>query len=57
VPHLALANEGLMLSILALGARHMSIKPDPMCKDVDRNVSVLILSKYDKDMADFHGSY
>lgn len=27
VPHLALQNEGLMKAILALGARHLSIKP------------------------------
>lgn len=27
VPHLALRNEGLMKAILALGARHLSIKP------------------------------
>ncbi|KXL51480.1 hypothetical protein M433DRAFT_60210 [Acidomyces richmondensis BFW] len=27
VPHLAMQNEGLMKAILALGARHMSIKP------------------------------
>ncbi|KIW09114.1 uncharacterized protein PV09_00058 [Verruconis gallopava] len=40
VPHLALDNEGLMLSILALGARHMSIKPSPGTEDVDRNVAV-----------------
>lgn len=28
VPHLALHNEGLMKALLALGARHMSIKPE-----------------------------
>jgi hypothetical protein len=28
VPHLALYNEGLMKALLALGARHVSIKPD-----------------------------
>ena len=29
VPHLALQNEGLMRAVLALGARHLSIKPLP----------------------------
>jgi len=27
IPHLAMRNEGLMKAILALGARHLSIKP------------------------------
>lgn len=30
VPHLALQNEGLMKAVLALGARHLSIKPDKL---------------------------
>lgn len=41
IPHLALRNEGLMKALLALGARHLSIKPvnrdDPT---VDRTAAV-----------------
>lgn len=41
VPHLALYNEGLMKAVLALGARHMSIKPDEKGEEnVDRTAAV-----------------
>lgn len=43
VPHLALYNEGLMKALLALGARHLSIKPDINATEdtiVDRTASV-----------------
>jgi hypothetical protein len=39
VPHLALGNEGLMKAILALAARHMSIKPVAGI-NLDRNAAV-----------------
>ena len=41
VPHLALHNEGLMKAVLALGARHLSIKPlNDGEVDVDRTAAV-----------------
>lgn len=41
VPHLALYNEGLMKALLALGVRHLSIKPDgPSEVPVDRTAAV-----------------
>ncbi|KAJ9637825.1 hypothetical protein H2199_007319 [Coniosporium tulheliwenetii] len=41
VPHLALQNEGLMKAILALSARHLSIKPpSPAIPLLDRTVAV-----------------
>ncbi|EMD01012.1 hypothetical protein BAUCODRAFT_60938 [Baudoinia panamericana UAMH 10762] len=41
VPHLALQNEGLMKAILALGARHLSIKPSNSGEaNVDRTAAV-----------------
>jgi Fungal specific transcription factor domain len=40
VPHLALCNEGLMKAILALGARHMSLKPPESGTAPDRTAAV-----------------
>jgi hypothetical protein len=41
VPHLALYNEGLMKAILALGARHLSLKPQSSGEaNVDRTAAV-----------------
>lgn len=41
VPHLALYNEGLMKALLALGARHVSIKPDGTSEaTIDRTAAV-----------------
>jgi len=40
VPHLAMCNEGLMKAILALGARHMSLKPAESGPALDRTVAV-----------------
>lgn len=41
VPHLALYNEGLMKALLALGARHVSIKPDGLSDaTIDRTAAV-----------------
>lgn len=41
VPHLALCNEGLMKAILALGARHLSLKPlNSGEANVDRTAAV-----------------
>ena len=44
VPHLALNNEGLMKAILALGARHLSIKPNGEA-NVDRTAAVQYYSE------------
>lgn len=41
VPHLALYNEGLMKAVLALGSRHMSIKPNEEGEEnLDRTAAV-----------------
>jgi hypothetical protein len=40
VPHLAMANEGLMKAILALSTRHLSIKPAEEGTPVDRTAAV-----------------
>jgi hypothetical protein len=40
VPHLAVANEGLMKAILALSARHLSIKPSEDGMPIDRTAAV-----------------
>ena len=40
VPHLAMCNEGLMKAILALGARHMSLKPAESGPALDRTAAV-----------------